>query len=210
MRRAGVGPAPCPVAELTAKTLTAKFDELHSSDVRARAAKLAAAMAAEDGVGAAVRHFTRHFPVHDALCDVSLLLASPQTTVARFVLRPNRGSVVFPIAFMLVCTTPLAVAGFLNPFDGVWGVGKSVAYAMRCCTVRCDAIDVLCHICALPGETFLSPWRDHLFSDIILRLIGAFLNVLRFGAAAYFVGRLAGFYGFERDADVKVCVAYSE
>ena len=46
--------------------------------VRARATELAAAMAEEDGVGAALAHFERAFPRHSALCDVSLLLEKPQ------------------------------------------------------------------------------------------------------------------------------------
>lgn len=75
VQRANVGPAPCPIGQLTADSLAAKLRTLASPAVVAAAQALAAAMAKEDGVGAAVSHFERWLPRQSLLCDASLLLA---------------------------------------------------------------------------------------------------------------------------------------
>ena len=86
--RAGAGPKPCPIGELSAEVLASKFERLCTEEVRTAAVALAARAAQEDGVGTALRHWKRCFPRHSTLCDVSLLLPQPQLTVARFVLAP--------------------------------------------------------------------------------------------------------------------------
>lgn len=84
VRRAGVGPEPCPIGQLTAPALAHKFGVLRERGVQARARELAERMAAEDGVGTAVRHFERCLPRQKMLCDVSLLLDQPELRLSRF------------------------------------------------------------------------------------------------------------------------------
>ena len=64
MRRSGAGCAPCPIAQLSVAILSASFSELMSAPLRAKAAELAAQMAAEDGVGSALNHFLASLPRH--------------------------------------------------------------------------------------------------------------------------------------------------
>lgn len=74
VRRAKVGPAPCPVNKLTADILTEKFAELQKPEVRAVAERLAEKMSQEDGIQGGLDHFLSDLPKDNMLCDVSLLL----------------------------------------------------------------------------------------------------------------------------------------
>ena len=85
--RAGAGPTPCPVGELTPRLLGEKFDALCSDAFVARARDLAQQMAAEDGVGGGLRHFLEFLPRDNLLCDVKLLLPTPELAVASWELR---------------------------------------------------------------------------------------------------------------------------
>lgn len=90
VKRAGVGPAPCPVDGLTADLLSQKLEELCKPEVVARAAEVARRMALEDGVSAGLDHFLTSLPVHNMVCDVSLLLVPPEARAARFRLKGCR------------------------------------------------------------------------------------------------------------------------
>ena len=85
--RAGAGPTPCPVGELTPPLLSEKFDALCSDAFAARARELAGQMGAEDGVGGGLDHFVRWLPRDNLLCDVKLLLPTPELALASWELR---------------------------------------------------------------------------------------------------------------------------
>lgn len=91
VRRAGVGPPPIPIGTLSAQSLAAALRVLAQPQTRAAAERLAARMAAEDGVGRAVAHFERWLPRQAMLCDACLLLSPPEHRVARFRLSNWRG-----------------------------------------------------------------------------------------------------------------------
>lgn len=91
VRRAGVGPAPCPIGQLTAELLTEKLKALALPETRRAAQRLAAKMQTEDGVGKAVAHFERWLPRQSMLCDACLLLDRPEYKIARFRLSNWRG-----------------------------------------------------------------------------------------------------------------------
>lgn len=83
VRRAGVGPPPCPIQDLTVERLAESLEVLRSSETRTRAEEMATAMMQEDGVGKMCDVFTQHLPVHDMVCLVSLFAKSePRVVVA--------------------------------------------------------------------------------------------------------------------------------
>jgi hypothetical protein len=90
VKRAGVGPPPCPIDGLTAELLSQKLNELCKPEVVARAAEVAQGMAEEDGVSAGLEHFLSSLPVHNMICDVSLLLVPPEARAARYRLKGCR------------------------------------------------------------------------------------------------------------------------
>lgn len=91
VRRAGVGPEPCPVRQLNEASLASRFATLTSPEVRARALEVSHLVAQEDGVAAGLKHFLCHLPRQNMCCDVSLLLNPPQARVAKFQLLPTLG-----------------------------------------------------------------------------------------------------------------------
>jgi len=80
--RAGVGPTPCPVGDLTDVVLAEKFQELLSPDTIANAKKMSNAMNKEDGIQGGLDHFLEDLPRDNLLCDVSLLLG--EAKVAKY------------------------------------------------------------------------------------------------------------------------------
>lgn len=68
--RAGAGPAPIPIGELSVSGLAAALRQLQAPEIRAAARRLAAAMAREDGVAGGVEAFHRHLPLERMRCDV--------------------------------------------------------------------------------------------------------------------------------------------
>ena len=94
VRRAGAGPPPCPIGKLDAASLTAKFSELCSEEMRGHAAQLASTMEAEDGIAEGFAHLLGELPRESLLCDACLLLTPPELCVATFNLCHTRHVVV--------------------------------------------------------------------------------------------------------------------
>lgn len=67
--RAGVGPPPIPVDALNATKLTAALKFMMQPEAKEAAARVAAAIAAEDGVGKGVEAFHRNLPLYDLAPD---------------------------------------------------------------------------------------------------------------------------------------------
>mmetsp|Transcript_47330 Transcript_47330/g.110476 ORF Transcript_47330/g.110476 Transcript_47330/m.110476 type:complete len:603 (+) Transcript_47330:239-2047(+) len=84
VRRAGVGPAPCPIGQLTAALFAEKLHVLTLPETNKVAQALAMHAEQEDGVAAAVRHWEKWLPRQAWLCDASLLLPVPEHKLARF------------------------------------------------------------------------------------------------------------------------------
>jgi len=80
--RAGVGPTPCPVGDLTDDLLAEKFKELTSPEIKAKAEQMADNMSKEDGIQGGLDHFLDDLPRDNMLCDVSLLLG--EAKVAKY------------------------------------------------------------------------------------------------------------------------------
>eukprot|EP01012_Entosiphon_sulcatum_P056353 TRINITY_DN799_c0_g2_i1.p1 TRINITY_DN799_c0_g2~~TRINITY_DN799_c0_g2_i1.p1 ORF type:complete len:755 (-),score=68.58 TRINITY_DN799_c0_g2_i1:2-2266(-) len=70
IHRAGAGPAPIPIRELTTENLAQAMRFCLDPTVRQRAGELGRALHAEDGVTAAVTSLYRHLPVAQMACDV--------------------------------------------------------------------------------------------------------------------------------------------
>jgi hypothetical protein len=68
--RAGVGPPPCPVVNLTTKILEDNLKLLTSEEIKKRAEQLSCQMSLEDGVLGGLDHFISDLPKESMLCDV--------------------------------------------------------------------------------------------------------------------------------------------
>lgn len=80
--RAGVGPAPCPVSELTTDILVEKLYILTSDDIVIKARELSIRMNEENGVLSALNHFCYSLPRDNMNCDVSLIMG--ESTLAKY------------------------------------------------------------------------------------------------------------------------------
>lgn len=74
VHRAGVGPQPCPVDDLTATILIGKLQELTNESIRNKTMELAKSMNEEDGVMGGLEHFCISLPRDSMMCDVSLIM----------------------------------------------------------------------------------------------------------------------------------------
>ncbi len=74
VKRAGVGPKPCPIVGLTTPILVEKLRELTSPTIKEAAVKMAAKMNAEDGVMSAMEHFWFSLPRDSMMCSISLIM----------------------------------------------------------------------------------------------------------------------------------------
>jgi len=99
VRRAGVGPAPCPIEDLTDTVLAQKLVELQSSDIIAAARQMAEKMALEDGIREGMDHFLSSLPRDNMFCDVSLLLG--ETSPAKVILEGSGLKVSMEVASLL-------------------------------------------------------------------------------------------------------------
>lgn len=73
--RAGVGPPPCPVANLTAEILIANLKLLTSEETKKRAEHMSYQMSLEDGVLGGLDHFISDLPKDSMMCDVRYVLS---------------------------------------------------------------------------------------------------------------------------------------
>ena len=72
--RAGVGPSPCPVIQLSTEILVNKLRELSDPRIREAASRLAVSMEEEDGVTGALEHFWSALPRDSMMCSVGLIM----------------------------------------------------------------------------------------------------------------------------------------
>ena len=99
VHRAGVGPAPCPVDELTAEILTKKLKELTSDTIKLRAEKLSKEMNEENGVKGGLKHFCEGLPIDSMMCDVSLILG--ESILAKYSIKKGKIHISHEIATIL-------------------------------------------------------------------------------------------------------------
>ena len=99
VRRAGVGPAPCPIDDLTDDILVTRLTELQSPEIISKAKWMAKQMAKEDGIRGGVNHFLSSLPRDNMFCDVSLLLG--ETKLAKVYLKESGLKVSLEVASLL-------------------------------------------------------------------------------------------------------------
>ncbi|CAM9491012.1 unnamed protein product [Chrysoparadoxa australica] len=76
--RAGCGPKPIPIKDMTVELLSKAFGDLRSEDMRAKASLMKQRFAEEDGVKGGKIAFYKNLPVEDMVCDVSLFCNKPK------------------------------------------------------------------------------------------------------------------------------------
>eukprot|EP01042_Synura_sphagnicola_P006875 gene6875-8800_t len=81
VRRADVGPPPCPVQNLTVAKMVEALTILLSPDIVSNAKRFGEKLSREDGVTGAVEAFYRHLPVMAMVCDVALLMGESRLAV---------------------------------------------------------------------------------------------------------------------------------
>ena len=72
--RAGVGPEPCPIGDLTEEILTKKLIELRSPEIKSKAIWTAERMAEEDGIQGGLEHFLTSLPRDNMVSSFHRLL----------------------------------------------------------------------------------------------------------------------------------------
>ena len=111
VHRAGVGPEPCPVDDLTSEILVGKLLELTSIEIKQKASELAMEMNEEDGVLSGLDHFCHSLPRDSMMCDVSLIMG--ESTLAKYHTCQSRINISKEVAAVMV-TKPIE---FVVPFD---------------------------------------------------------------------------------------------
>jgi hypothetical protein len=86
--RAGVGPKPCPINQLTKNLLVEKLNELTSPKIKEAAAILSEKMNNEDGVLAGLQHFFEDLPVDSMVCSIGLIMG--KSLLAKFRISPGK------------------------------------------------------------------------------------------------------------------------
>jgi len=116
VQRAGVGPAPCSIDDLTEDILVDRLVDLQKPEYKSKAEWMAEQMAQEDGIEGGLDHFLSSLPRDNAFCDVSLLLGEP--CLARVRLKESGLKISMEVASLLTLrTNPDATAqpsGFLR------------------------------------------------------------------------------------------------
>jgi len=85
IHRAGAGPEPCPVSELTKEILSEKFIYLKDAKVLETVQTMSKLMDEEDGIEGGLSHYLEYFPRQSLYCDVGLLMG--ETNLATHKLR---------------------------------------------------------------------------------------------------------------------------
>lgn len=88
--RAGVGPKPCPISNLTTDLLVQKLGELTSPKIKEAAVSLSKKMNREDGVMAALEHFWHALPVDSMVCSIGLIMG--KSLLAKYRISPGKNA----------------------------------------------------------------------------------------------------------------------
>lgn len=100
VKRAKVGPEPCPIGQLTAEKLVENFLELTSEDTKKNAVALSVKMNLENGVQEGLRHFMEALPRDNFCGDVELIMG--EVKIARYRLKRSQVKVGSEVAARLV------------------------------------------------------------------------------------------------------------
>jgi len=98
--RAGAGPEPCPVKELTKEILEESFLTLQDSQIQDTVQNMAKLMNEEDGIEGGLSHYLEHFPRHGLYSDVGLLIG--EYNLARYRLSSSNIKICTEMAAILV------------------------------------------------------------------------------------------------------------
>ena len=86
--RAGVGPKPCPITQMSTELLIQKLRELTSPTIKEAAVTLSHQMNEEDGVMNALEHFWFALPMDSMICTIGLIMG--KSLLAKYRMRPGR------------------------------------------------------------------------------------------------------------------------
>jgi hypothetical protein len=111
VHRAGVGPEPCPVDDLTSEILEEKLQELTSINIKQKASELALKMNEEDGVLSGLDHFCHSLPRDNMMCNVSLIMG--ESKLAKYHTCQSRINISKEVAAVMVTKQ----IEFVVPFD---------------------------------------------------------------------------------------------
>jgi hypothetical protein len=111
VHRAGVGPEPCPVDDLTSEILVEKLQELTSIKIKQKASELAIKMNEEDGVLSGLDHFCHSLPRDNMMCVVSLIIG--ESVLAKYHICRSQINISKEVASVLVTKS----IEFVVPFD---------------------------------------------------------------------------------------------
>jgi hypothetical protein len=126
-KRAGVGPEPCPIDDLTEDILVERLVELGSPELKSKAMWMAEQMAKEDGIQGGLDHFLSSIPRDNAFCDVSILLGEDSPADVR--LTGSGLKVSMEVASLLTLKTHSDSLGqtsrrLTNPCRELWDLQK--------------------------------------------------------------------------------------
>lgn len=127
VKRAGVGPEPCPIDDLTEEILVERLRELQNPEIKEKAEWMAEQMAKEDGIQGGLDHFLSSIPRDNRFCDVSLLLG--EESFARIRLTGSGLKVSLETASLLTLKThpdtQVHASRFLvGPLKDLWELKK--------------------------------------------------------------------------------------
>lgn len=98
--RAGVGPKPCPITQMTTEILIEKLRELTNPAIKESAVTLSHRMNEEDGVMSALEHFWFALPIDSMICTIGLLMG--KSLLAKYRIRPGRSLFTRSLTYITV------------------------------------------------------------------------------------------------------------
>mmetsp|Transcript_15767 Transcript_15767/g.24524 ORF Transcript_15767/g.24524 Transcript_15767/m.24524 type:complete len:798 (-) Transcript_15767:111-2504(-) len=183
--RAGVGPKPCPINDLTEEILAEKFTELTDKKTKVAAKALSKKMLMEDGIRGGLHHFLSELPRDNMLCDISLILG--EVRMAKWTIKANGLKITTEVASFLQCRhgkgwkrSSIAEAcgmGFVN--DGTFKSERPYSVQTHgATTFALNRVETFFHGCTagilgLIVDYLKSPLKIYYKSDKFARSLGA-------------------------------------
>ena len=112
--RAGVGPKPCPITQMTTAILIEKLKELTSPTIKEAAVTLSTQMNEEDGVMSALEHFWFALPIDSMICTIGLIMG--KSLLAKYRIRPGKSMFLRSLTYIKVSQEVASVLA--APVDG--------------------------------------------------------------------------------------------
>lgn len=98
--RAGVGPKPCPITQMSTQLLIEKLRELTSPTIKEAAVTLSHQMNEENGVMSALEHFWFALPMDSMICTIGLIMG--KSLLAKYRMRPGSSTFSRSLTYITV------------------------------------------------------------------------------------------------------------